>query len=102
MDHAGHEFYSDFNDYDVTVQVPANYVVWGTGTLTNASAVLQPTALGRLAASLASDSTIHVATGADTRAGTIDLQVPKLRTGSYFPDWLMERRKRAGIGRRSL
>lgn len=31
----------------------------------------------------------------DTRAGTIDLQVPKLRTGSYFPDWLMERRKRA-------
>lgn len=31
----------------------------------------------------------------DTRAGTIDLQVPKLRTGSYFPHWLMERRKRA-------
>ena len=31
----------------------------------------------------------------DTRAGTIDLQVPKLRTGTYFPDWLMERRKRA-------
>ena len=31
----------------------------------------------------------------DTRAGTIDLQVRKLRTGSYFPDWLMERRKRA-------
>lgn len=22
----------------------------------------------------------------DTRAGTIDLAVPKLRTGSYFPD----------------
>ncbi|MGO4958169.1 IS256 family transposase [Luteococcus sp. Sow4_B9] len=31
----------------------------------------------------------------DTRAGTIDLAIPKLRTGSYFPDWLMERRKRA-------
>ncbi|HEU4763238.1 MAG TPA: hypothetical protein VFS28_01200, partial [Gemmatimonadales bacterium] len=36
MDHTSHEFYSDFNDYDVTVTVPANYVVWGTGTLTNA------------------------------------------------------------------
>jgi putative transposase len=24
----------------------------------------------------------------DTRAGTIELAVPKLRSGSYFPDWL--------------
>ncbi|MEV0456530.1 IS256 family transposase [Catellatospora methionotrophica] len=31
----------------------------------------------------------------DTRAGTIELQVPKLRTGSYFPDWLLEHRRRA-------
>jgi putative transposase len=31
----------------------------------------------------------------DTRAGTIDVAIPKLRTGSYFPDWLLERRKRA-------
>ena len=30
-----------------------------------------------------------------TRVGTIDVAVPKLRTGSYFPDWLLERRKRA-------
>jgi putative transposase len=31
----------------------------------------------------------------DTRAGTIEVAIPKLRTGSYFPDWLLERRKRA-------
>ena len=31
----------------------------------------------------------------DTRAGTIDLKVPKLRSGSYFPDWLLEPRRRA-------
>ena len=31
----------------------------------------------------------------DTRAGTIDLDIPKLRTGSYFPDWLLEPRRRA-------
>lgn len=31
----------------------------------------------------------------DTRAGTIDLAVPKLRTGSYFPDWLLTHRRRA-------
>jgi len=31
----------------------------------------------------------------DTRTGTIDLQIPKLRAGSYFPDWLLERHRRA-------
>ena len=31
----------------------------------------------------------------DTRVGTLDLAIPKLRQGSYFPDWLLERRRRA-------
>src|SRR4051812_32053491 len=31
----------------------------------------------------------------DTRAGTIDVAIPKLRSGSYFPDWLLQRRRRA-------
>jgi putative transposase len=31
----------------------------------------------------------------DTRAGSIELAIPKLRSGSYFPEWLLERRRRA-------
>lgn len=31
----------------------------------------------------------------DTRTGTLDIAIPKLRQGSYFPDWLLERRRRA-------
>lgn len=31
----------------------------------------------------------------DTRVGTIDVAVPKLRQGTYFPEWLVDRRKRA-------
>ncbi len=31
----------------------------------------------------------------DTRVGTLDIAVPKLRTGSLYPEWLLERRKRA-------
>jgi putative transposase len=32
----------------------------------------------------------------DTRAGTIELAIPKLRQGTYyFPEWLLGRRKRA-------
>jgi putative transposase len=29
----------------------------------------------------------------DTRTGTISLEIPKLREGSYFPDWLLEPRR---------
>ena len=38
----------------------------------------------------------------DTRAGTLELAIPKLRTGSYFPDWLLERRKRAERARTTV
>lgn len=31
----------------------------------------------------------------DTRLGTIDLQIPKVRKGSYFPDGLLEPRRRS-------
>jgi putative transposase len=31
----------------------------------------------------------------DTRVGTMDVAIPKLRRGSYFPDWLLEPRRRS-------
>ena len=31
----------------------------------------------------------------DTRAGSMSLTIPKLRRGSYLPDWLLEPRRRA-------
>ncbi|UBI08640.1 IS256 family transposase [Corynebacterium coyleae] len=31
----------------------------------------------------------------DTHVGTIDVAVPKLRHGAFFPEWLLERRSRA-------
>jgi putative transposase len=31
----------------------------------------------------------------DTRVGTLELAIPKLRSGSYYPDWLLEPRRRA-------
>jgi putative transposase len=30
--------------------------------------------------------------------GTIDVAIPKLRSGTYFPDWLLQRRRRADGG----
>jgi len=31
----------------------------------------------------------------DTRAGTIELAIPKLRSDTYYPDWLLDHRRRA-------
>jgi putative transposase len=31
----------------------------------------------------------------DTRVGTVELAIPKLREGSYYPDWLLTHRRRA-------
>src|SRR5262249_11793824 len=58
----GLEFYNDFNDYELAVTVPANFVVWSTGNLLNPAEVLLPAVAERLRASMTSDSTIHVAT----------------------------------------
>ena len=35
------------------------------------------------------------AAGGTLRVGSIDLKIPKLRTGSYFPDWLLDARTRS-------
>ena len=67
------EFYSDFNDYDVAITVPANYVVWGTGTLLNASDVLRPTILERYNRSFTSDQTITVASRAEMLAKSVTM-----------------------------
>lgn len=55
------EFYNDFNDYVLHITVPKNYIVWSTGTLQNASEVLQPEFADRLARSFVSDSVIKIA-----------------------------------------
>ncbi|MBA3649733.1 MAG: M1 family metallopeptidase [Chitinophagales bacterium] len=55
------EFYNDFNDYLLTIEVPENYCVWATGDLLNPEEVLRPVQVKRLKESMTSDSTIHVA-----------------------------------------
>jgi hypothetical protein len=67
------EFYNDFNDYDVTIHAPANYIVWGTGTLTNAAEILEPMYLQRFERAFESDSTIHIATRAELARGGVTL-----------------------------
>lgn len=69
-----HEFYSDFNDYTVTVTVPKNYIVWGTGTLQHPEKLLQPEILKRFNQSFTSDATINIVTAKDLAAKNITAQ----------------------------
>ncbi len=68
------EFYSDFNDYAVTINVPKNYIVWGTGTLQHPDSLLQPAFARRFAASFTSDQTVRIATKADLAAKNVTTQ----------------------------
>ena len=70
------EFYNDFNDYTLRVQVPANYLVWATGTLQNPQQVLQPAAAKRLKQSMTSDAVLHIATAADLAKKNVTAQQP--------------------------
>lgn len=68
------EFYNDFNDYTVSVTVPKNFLVWGTGDLQNAADVLQPAFLAKFNKSFTSDEVINVVTKTDLEAKNITTQ----------------------------
>ncbi|MGC4099725.1 M1 family metallopeptidase [Ferruginibacter sp.] len=68
------EFYNDFNDYTVSVTVPKNFLVWGTGDLLNAGEVLQPSYLDKFNRSFTSDEVINVVTQKDLDAKNITTQ----------------------------
>ena len=59
------EFYADFADYNVTVEAPANWLVLGTGELTNAKEVLQENFYEKMVAGYQTDSVTHVITKDD-------------------------------------
>jgi len=64
------EFYLDYGDYTMAITVPAGYIVAGTGALTNASEVLTPTQVRRLAMAAKSDSVIRIITADELKDGS--------------------------------
>lgn len=84
-----HEFYGEFNDYSVEVTVPKNFVVWGTGDLTNIDEVLQPEYAKRLKKSFTSDQITTIATPEELKAGRVTAQTPTVTwkwKADYVPD----------------
>jgi len=68
------EFYNDFNDYQLSIKVPKDYVVWATGDLLNADEVLQPGIAKRLKDSYTSNDVIHIADFNEMQQHKVTLQ----------------------------
>ncbi|RQO75837.1 aminopeptidase [Pedobacter sp. KBW06] len=68
------EFYNDFNDYQLTVKAPKNYVVWATGDLQNPDEVLQPAYAARLKKSYNSEEIIAIANAEEMSKGQVTQQ----------------------------
>ncbi|MBK8610527.1 MAG: M1 family metallopeptidase [Chitinophagaceae bacterium] len=68
------EFYNDFNNYELSITVPRNFLVWATGELQNENEVLQPAFISKFAASKISDKTINVVTQSDLDSKNITTQ----------------------------
>ncbi|AHG88930.1 peptidase [Gemmatirosa kalamazoonensis] len=64
------EFYLEYGDYNLSVTVPAGYIVAATGALQNASEVLTPTQVQRLAQASKSDTPVHIVTEAELKNGS--------------------------------
>jgi hypothetical protein len=63
------EFYLEYGDFEVSLTLPAGWTVGATGELRNASEVLRPEILQRLAAAARADSTVTVLPAGELRAG---------------------------------
>lgn len=71
---SGRELNNDFADFNFSVTVPKNFLVWATGDLQNPDEVLQPAAAQRLSESRTSDEIIPIATVEELQQGLITAQ----------------------------
>jgi hypothetical protein len=74
------EFYNDFDNFDVAITVPANYVVWATGDLTNSTEVLNPVYCQRLQTAEQQDGVVDI-------IDSIDLQQKNITRPNASNTW---------------
>ena len=59
------QFYNDFNNFKVSIEVPEGYYVWGTGDVVNEKEVYPASVLKKLNEARSSDNVIHILTSED-------------------------------------
>ena len=64
------EFYDDFNNFDLEITVPKNYLVWGTGLYQNLQNVVKPEIYSRYKEAWESDGVVRIVSEEDLKNGT--------------------------------
>ncbi len=70
------EFYAGFGSYELTVEVPGDWLVMATGKLTNPAEVLSSAVLQRYTRAHDSDAVVHIVTTAELDSGTVTTGAP--------------------------
>jgi hypothetical protein len=74
------EFYLDYGDYNLSVTVPAGYIVAATGALANAKEVLPAAQVARLAEASKGEKVINIITADELKSGAAR---PKSASGTF-------------------
>ncbi|MBE2280239.1 MAG: M1 family metallopeptidase [Ignavibacteriaceae bacterium] len=78
-----HEFYNDFNNYEVNITVPNGCFVWATGDFLNPGEVYTPYLLGKYNAAKNSDKIVKIIDTLDLQKGGLLKENPKGLTYRY-------------------
>ncbi|RLD69295.1 MAG: peptidase [Bacteroidetes bacterium] len=78
-----HEFYSPFADYNVTITVPENQLIWATGIWQNPEAILLKKYLKRYNKSLTSDDIVQIIKPEDLNKNTLQTLKTNLHTWHF-------------------
>ena len=65
------EFYNDFNNYNVSIETPQDFMVWATGELTNMNTIYTKSVISKYSKALESDEVISIFSTADIRANKV-------------------------------
>lgn len=68
------EFYNEFGDFDVSITVPPNFVIWATGLLQNSDEVLQEQYLKRFQSAQTSEKIVHIVDSTEAQQKGITTQ----------------------------
>lgn len=82
------EQYNDFNNYDVRITVPKNFLVWATGALQNPEEVYSERVLERYKLAQKSDSIIHIVTLEDILENKLNTKNKDFLTYHYKADFV--------------
>lgn len=72
-----HEFYSDFNSYDVYITAPSDYIISSTGRLQNPKEILAPKYYMRYQKALTSKEVVNIVDSLEAEKGGITLNSEK-------------------------